>query len=43
MMKSDTFYSIVITNIAYYVGERIRENDVKATGPFIMRCIEAGF
>ena len=27
----------------YYVGERIRENDAKATGPFIMGCIEAGF
>ncbi|WP_286862144.1 MULTISPECIES: glycoside hydrolase family 88/105 protein [Sphingobacterium] len=27
----------------YYVGERIRENDTKATGPFIMGCIEAGF
>ncbi|PUV23615.1 glycoside hydrolase family 88/105 protein [Sphingobacterium athyrii] len=27
----------------YYVGERIRENDTKATGPFIMGCMEAGF
>ncbi|WP_286588748.1 glycoside hydrolase family 88 protein [Sphingobacterium sp. N143] len=27
----------------YYVGERIRENDTKATGPFIMGCLEAGF
>lgn len=27
----------------YYVGERIRENDAKATGPFIMGCIEGGF
>lgn len=24
----------------YYIGERIRENDAKATGPFIMGCIE---
>lgn len=24
----------------YYVGEKIRENDAKATGPFIMGCIE---
>lgn len=24
----------------YYVNERIRENDAKATGPFIMGCIE---
>ncbi|MGJ1409769.1 glycoside hydrolase family 88/105 protein [Sphingobacterium thalpophilum] len=27
----------------YYVGERVRKNDTKATGPFIMGCIEAGF
>ncbi|WP_343555974.1 glycoside hydrolase family 88 protein [Sphingobacterium sp.] len=27
----------------YYVGERIRANDSKATGPFIMGCLEAGF
>lgn len=27
----------------YYVNERIRENDTKATGPFIMGCMEAGF
>ena len=26
----------------YYIGERIRENDAKATGPFIMGCIELG-
>jgi unsaturated rhamnogalacturonyl hydrolase len=25
----------------YYVNERIRENDSKATGPFIMGCLEA--
>ena len=24
----------------YYVGERIRDNDAKATGPFIMGCLE---
>ncbi|HRZ97709.1 MAG TPA: glycoside hydrolase family 88 protein, partial [Paludibacter sp.] len=24
----------------YYIGERIRDNDAKATGPFIMGCIE---
>ena len=24
----------------YYVGEKIRDNDAKATGPFIMGCIE---
>ena len=24
----------------YYINERIRENDAKATGPFIMGCIE---
>lgn len=27
----------------YYVSERIRDNDAKATGPFIMGCIEAEF
>lgn len=26
----------------YYINERIRENDAKATGPFIMACIELG-
>lgn len=26
----------------YYVNERIRENDSKATGPFIMGCLELG-
>ena len=25
---------------SYYVNERIRENDAKATGPFIMGCLE---
>lgn len=24
----------------YYIGERMRDNDAKATGPFIMGCIE---
>jgi len=24
----------------YYIGEKIRDNDAKATGPFIMGCIE---
>lgn len=24
----------------YYIGERIRDNDAKATGPFIMGCLE---
>lgn len=24
----------------YYIGENIRDNDAKATGPFIMACIE---
>jgi unsaturated rhamnogalacturonyl hydrolase len=26
----------------YYVNERIRDNDAKATGPFIMGCLELG-
>lgn len=26
----------------YYVNERIRDNDAKATGPFILGCIELG-
>ncbi len=26
----------------YYIGERIRNNDAKATGPFIMGCLELG-
>jgi len=26
----------------YYINERIRENDSKATGPFIMGCLELG-
>jgi unsaturated rhamnogalacturonyl hydrolase len=26
----------------YYINERIRENDAKATGPFILGCIELG-
>ena len=26
----------------YYIGEKIRENDAKATGPFIMGCLELG-
>lgn len=26
----------------YYINERIRDNDAKATGPFIMGCIELG-
>ena len=24
----------------YYIGERIRDNDAKGTGPFIMGCLE---
>ena len=24
----------------YYIGERVRDNDAKGTGPFIMGCIE---
>ncbi len=24
----------------YYINERIRDNDAKATGPFIMGCME---
>ncbi len=26
----------------YYIGERMRNNDAKATGPFIMGCLELG-
>lgn len=26
----------------YYVNERVRDNDAKATGPFIMGCLELG-
>lgn len=26
----------------YYIGEKMRDNDTKATGPFIMGCIELG-
>lgn len=26
----------------YYIGERMRDNDAKATGPFIMGCLELG-
>lgn len=26
----------------YYINERIRDNDAKATGPFIMGCLELG-
>jgi len=26
----------------YYIGERMRDNDAKATGPFIIGCIELG-
>jgi unsaturated rhamnogalacturonyl hydrolase len=26
----------------YYIGEKMRDNDSKATGPFIMGCIELG-
>ena len=26
----------------YYVGEKMKDNDAKATGPFIMGCIELG-
>lgn len=29
-------------SFAYYVNERIRDNDSKATGPFIMGCLELG-
>lgn len=24
----------------YYIGEKMRDNDAKATGPFIMGCLE---
>lgn len=27
----------------YYVGEKIRDNDAKATGPYIMGCLQLGF
>jgi len=27
----------------YYVGEKMRDNDAKATGPYIMGCIELGY
>jgi len=26
----------------YYIGEKMRDNDSKATGPFIMGCLELG-
>ena len=26
----------------YYIGEKMRDNDAKATGPYIMGCIELG-
>lgn len=26
----------------YYIGEKMRDNDVKATGPFIMGCLQLG-
>ena len=26
----------------YYIGEKMRDNDAKATGPFIMGCLELG-
>ena len=26
----------------YYINEKIRDNDAKATGPFIMGCLELG-
>jgi len=26
----------------YYIHEKVRDNDAKATGPFIMGCIELG-
>lgn len=26
----------------YYIGEKIRDNDAKATGPYIMGCLELG-
>lgn len=29
-------------SFGYYVSERIRDNDAKATGPFIMGCLELG-
>ncbi|ADY54250.1 glycosyl hydrolase family 88 [Pseudopedobacter saltans DSM 12145] len=29
-------------SIAYYVNERVRDNDSKATGPFIMGCLYLG-
>jgi len=29
-------------SLEYYVNERIRDNDSKATGPFIMGCLELG-
>lgn len=27
----------------YYIGEKMRDNDAKATGPFIMGCIELNY
>lgn len=27
----------------YYIGEKMRDNDAKATGPFIMGCLELGY
>ena len=29
-------------SVEYYINERIRDNDAKATGPFIMGCLELG-
>jgi len=29
-------------SFGYYIGEKIRDNDSKATGPFIMGCIQLG-
>lgn len=26
----------------YYIGEKMRDNDIKATGPFIMGCLQLG-
>ena len=27
----------------YYIGEKMRDNDAKATGPYIMGCLQLGY
>ena len=36
-------YDRITVNNQYYIGEKMRDNDAKATAPYIMGCLQLGY